>query len=72
MDRKVRPGYAKERKAALDTADDSGVVGDATPVERLLMVWPLTKDCWAFMPGAENHAEQEFHRHVVRVQRGRC
>ena len=71
MERTVRPGFTTERKLTLDAADDSGVVDDATPAERLLMVWPLTKDCWAFVPGATDHAEQEFQRHFVRVQRGR-
>lgn len=71
MERAVRPGFTTERKTTLDAADDSGVVADATPAERLLMVWPLTKDCWALVPGAKNYAEQEFHRNVVCVQRGR-
>ena len=38
-----------------------------TPAERILMVWPITQDCWAFVPGYD--AQQEFQRHVVRVQR---
>jgi hypothetical protein len=71
MEREIRPGFTNERKTTLDTRDDSGVVDGATPAERLLMVWPLTMDCWAFVPGAKGNAEQEFHRHVVRVQRGR-
>jgi agmatine/peptidylarginine deiminase len=38
-----------------------------TPAERVLMVWPITQDCWAFVPGYD--AQQEFQRHVVRVER---
>ena len=71
MEGTVRLGFTTERKLTLHEADDSGVVDDTTSAERLLMVWPLTKDCWAFVPGAKDHAEQEFQRHVVRVQRGR-
>jgi agmatine/peptidylarginine deiminase len=40
---------------------------DFTSAERLQMVWPLTQDCWSFVPGYK--AEQEFQRHVVSVSR---
>ena len=71
MNRSVRPGFSIERKTTLQASDESGIVDESTPAERLLMVWPLTLDCWAFTPGAKNDAEPEFLRHVVRVQRGR-
>ncbi len=71
MQRAIRPGFTTERKLTLDAEADCGVIDDATPAERLLMVWPLTKDCWAFVPEAKDDAEQEFRRHVICVQRGR-
>jgi hypothetical protein len=56
-----------ERKLSLADDNDDGLVLDATPAERLLMVWPMTRDCWAFVP---NHdAQLEFQRHVERVER---
>jgi len=58
------------RKLTLAEDDDDGLVLDATPAERLQMVWPLTCDCWAFVPGSD--AQLEFQRHVESVKRGRC
>jgi len=55
------------RKLSLAEDDDDGLVLDATPAERLQMVWPLTCDCWAFMPNSD--AQFEFQRHVDRAQR---
>lgn len=39
------------------------------PAERLRMVWRITQDCWAFVPGYD--AKREFQRHVTRVERRR-
>lgn len=56
-----------ERKLSLADDNDDGLVLDATPAERLLMVWPMTRDCWAFVP--KDDAQLEFQRHVERVER---
>lgn len=71
MNEKVRAGYEVERKITLGQEDDRGVVLNATPAERLAMVWPMTQSCWALMPGAGDHAQQEFQRHIVSIRRGR-
>ena len=71
MSRTIRAGFDTERKLTLDQEGDCGVIVDATPAERLAMVWPLTISCWAFVPGAGEDAQREFQRHVVRIQRGR-
>jgi hypothetical protein len=71
MDRTIRTGFDAERKVKLDREDDLGLVLDATPAERLAMVWPITKSCWAFVPRAGEDAQREFQRHVVRIERGR-
>ena len=58
-------------KAIKTTLQDQGndiVIGDATPGERMGMVWQLTLDAWAFMD--PKSAKSEFQRHVVRVERG--
>ena len=36
-----------------------------TPAERLLMMWPLTVQAWAFK--GEDVSESRLQRHVVRV-----
>ena len=41
--------------------------GYATPAQRLSMVWPLTRDAWAFKDGED--AESRLQRHVGRVLR---
>lgn len=70
MNRAVRTGFDAERKLTLDQEGDRGVVLDATPAERLSMVSPITRSCWAFVPTAEKNAQREFQRHVVRIRRG--
>ncbi len=35
--------------------------------ERMALVWPLTVKAWAF--AGESVTEQEFQRHVIRVER---
>ena len=56
------------RKTTLaDDANDDGYIANATPAERMLMVWQLTLDAWSFLD--PNVAESEFQRHVVRVER---
>lgn len=70
MNRSIRPGFDAESKLTLGQEADRGVIVDATPAERLAMVWPLTMSCWAFVPGAGEDAQREFQRHVVRIQRG--
>jgi len=57
------------RKLTLAEDNDDGLVLDATPAERLQMVWPLTCDCWGFLPDSD--AQLEFQRHVEHVQRGK-
>ena len=45
---------------------DSGVP-NATPAERLLMVWPLTVTAWAFKE--PNVVQPRLQRHVARLIR---
>jgi hypothetical protein len=54
-------------KTTLRDQDDRGIISDATPAQRMGMVWQLTLDAWAFMDPAS--AKSEFQRHVVRVER---
>ena len=56
-------------KSTLHDQDDRGIIPDATPSERMGMVWQLTLDAWAFMD--PESAQSEFQRHVVRVKRGK-
>ena len=55
------------KKTLLDQGSDD-LIPDATPAERMGMVWQLTLDAWTFMDPAS--AKSEFQRHVVRVARG--
>gem|GEM_PF-972596 len=55
------------RKTTLQSQDDRGIISDATPSERIGMVWQLTLDAWAFMDPTS--AKSEFQRHVGRVER---
>ena len=45
---------------------DSGVP-NATPSERIALVWPLTLTAWAFKE--PNVAQPRLQRHVVRIYR---
>ena len=54
-------------KTTLQDQDDRGIISDATPAERMAMVWQMTLDAWAFTDPAS--AKSEFQRHVVRVER---
>ena len=54
-------------KTTLQDQDDRGILSDATPAERMAMVWQMTLDVWTFMDPAR--AKSEFQRHVVRVER---
>ena len=54
----------------LTTLDQQGLdsgVPDATPAERLLMVWPLTVTAWAFKE--PNAVQPRLQRHVARLIR---
>jgi hypothetical protein len=62
-----RPGFESSRKISLHQASGDGLVLDATPAERLAMVWPLTRDCWAFVGDADEPAKREFQRPIERV-----
>ena len=55
------------RKTTLQDQDDSGMILNATPSERIGMVWQLTLDAWTFLD--PNIAKSEFQRHVGRVER---
>ena len=70
MPRTIRTGFDADQKRTLDQENDRGVILDATPAERLAMVWPITESCWAFVPRVEEDAEREFQRHVDRIRRG--
>ncbi|MCR9116716.1 MAG: hypothetical protein NXI22_07170 [bacterium] len=55
------------QKIRLTDEQDDGLVLDATPAERMAMVWPMTLDCWAMTPGFDG--QLQFQRHVASVQR---
>jgi hypothetical protein len=57
-------------KTTLQDQDDRGIVLDATPGQRMAMVWQMTLDAWAFTDPAS--AQSEFQRHVVRIRRRGC
>jgi hypothetical protein len=44
-----------------------------TPAERLQMVWPLTRQAWAFKQAAssdkQDRAQSRLQRHTVRLRR---
>jgi hypothetical protein len=56
-------------KTVLHAAEDDSYVRSLTPGERMMMVWPLTLQAWAFKEGLVD--EPRLQRHVVRVVRGR-
>ena len=58
----------KVKKTTLQTQGNDDVIIDATPAERMGMVWQLTLDAWAFLD--PESAKSGFQRHIVRVQRG--
>jgi len=43
---------------------------DASPAERLAVMWQLTVDAWTFM-GEADRVESPFQRDAVRISRGR-
>ena len=73
---KMRQGETMERQdypvrvlRKGDKEDDPYLKG-TTAQERLLMMWPLALQAWAFK--GEDHRESRLSRHVVRVlRRGR-
>jgi hypothetical protein len=62
MDRSVA------KVTTLDQQGRDAGVPNATPTERLLMVWPLTLTAWAFKE--PNVVQPRLQRHVVRTVRG--
>ena len=69
MSHRSRMNRSVVRKTTLQDQDDSGIIVNATPSERIGMVWQLTLDAWAFLDS--NIAKSEFQRHVGRIERGR-
>lgn len=61
------PEHIQIKRVRLGEGDDDGLIPEATPAERMLMVWPLTQAAWAFKE--PDYAKREFQRHVVRVKR---
>ena len=45
---------------------DNGFV-EASPAERIAMVWEITKDAWAF--AGELDVEQRLQRHITKLTR---
>jgi hypothetical protein len=45
--------------------DSNAFVADATPAERIQMVWPLTLEAWSLKD--PKIAERRFQKHVVRI-----
>ena len=58
-----------ERLSSVDPSHaDPGYV-DGTPEERVLLMWPLTLNVWAFTKD-NKHAESRLQRHVAVLTRG--
>jgi len=55
------------KRTTLDQRGRDAGVPDATPVERMMMVWPLTLSAWAFKE--PNVVQPRLQRHVVRIIR---
>jgi hypothetical protein len=69
MDRSQYP----TRRRRLQDAEDHSYIRGLTMSERVMMVWPLTLQAWAFLDGMSNKEkdlEPRLRRHVVRVVRG--
>ena len=56
------------KRSTLEQQGEEPGVPDATPSERILMVWPLTLTAWAFKE--PNVVQPRLQRHVVRTIRG--
>ena len=67
MSDRSRMNRSVVRKTTLQQQDDRGFISDATPSERIGMVWQLTLDAWTFLD--PNRAKSEFQRHIGRVER---
>ena len=52
---------------SLEEQDEGTGLENATPAERLLMVWQVTLDAWAF--AGETLTESRLQRHTVRLLR---
>lgn len=64
MDRAAYP----TRKRHLTDPEDYASVEGLDAAARVAMVWQLTLNAWAFVPGAADASR--LSRHVVRVARG--
>ena len=67
MSDRIRMNRSVVRKTTLQAQDDSGIIVDATPAERIGMVWQMTLDAWTFLDS--NLAKSEFQRQVGRIER---
>ena len=67
MSDRMRMNRSVVRKTTLQDQDDSGIIVDATPAERIGMVWQMTLDAWTFLDS--NLAKSEFQRQVGRIER---
>ncbi len=67
MPDRIQMNRSVVRKTTLQDQDDSGIIANATPSERIGMVWQLTLDAWTFVDS--NIAQSEFQRHIARVER---
>ncbi len=67
MSDRSRMNRSVVRKTTLQEQDDRGIISDATPSERIGMVWQLTLDAWVFLD--PTGAKSEFQRHIGRVER---
>ena len=54
------------RVVKMSEDNDDGFV-EASPAERIAMVWEITKDAWAFT--GETDAEQRLPRHITKLIR---
>jgi len=57
----------------LDEPPSGDDAGQHTPAERVQMVWPLTRQAWAFKQAASqsesDRAQSRLQRHTVRLRR---
>lgn len=53
----------------MNEQDEDPDIENATPAERLGMMWQLTLDAWDF--AGRPLAERRLSRHIIRIRRGR-
>ena len=64
------PEWKAVRVVALHDVEERTDFADASPAERVGVMWQLAVDAWTLM-GEADRVESAFQRDVVRIERGR-